>query len=363
MRPSSSPLPASGSAPNIASVLEKVFNELDRLQFGHGDRRLVVRPVPIGLGGQITGRKDALRLALALDRQAVFSDLRDLPYGQTFRPLGPLANADSPDFFSPLDLSGQDAAKVVHFDARTDVVRGPPKIEAGLLALVETRLGLEGLSSALLDGAILAWMTPLDSVTTYVESQQLRLQIDDRTLGVHFRRGDKQAETAFVPASEFNRRIAEMHRVWPFETVFLASDSPDAPTEIVVPHGVRLIFDPEEKRYNNANHKMLMSSPELVEQETLSAYKNIALLSACGGLVGQDNAHFATLAASTILVRHGAPHRVSLIDGRIAERTSPLLRARFRLQKSVRAIGRRLLPWMTASAKMKRLAARNHDLA
>ncbi|RYG88869.1 MAG: hypothetical protein EON59_03085 [Alphaproteobacteria bacterium] len=344
-------------------MLANVSAELDRLQFGHSERRLFIKPVPIGLGGQVTGRKDALRLALALGRQAVFADLCDFPYGQTFRPLGPPADADAIPALARLDIFGEDGAGAVLFDAGKDAVRGPPEIENRLLALVETRLGLKGLTGPLLDGAILAWMKPQASVAAYVEEQRQRLQIDDSTLGVHFRRGDKQVETAFVPASEFNRRIAAMHRAWPFRAVFLASDSPDAPSEIVLPHGVRLIFDTEEQRYNNANHKMLMSSPELVEQETRSAYKNIALLSACGGLIGQDNAHFATLAGSTILVRHGAPERVSLIDGRIAEKTSPWLRIRFRLQNSVRAAGRRLLPWMTASARMKRLAARNYDFS
>jgi hypothetical protein len=43
-----------------------IFAALNRLQFDPADRFILMRPLPIGLGGQISIRLEMLRLALAL---------------------------------------------------------------------------------------------------------------------------------------------------------------------------------------------------------------------------------------------------------------------------------------------------------
>ena len=123
----------------------------------------------------------------------------------------------------------------------------------------------------------------------------------------------------------------------------LASDSPDAAAEIQLPPRVKLIFDSDEKRYNNANHKMLFRNPDLARQETFTAVKNLTLLSACGGIVGQDNAHFATI-ASAIIASSGSPTRIILLNGKLAEFEVPILGLYFRLKRTVRAFVRNRLP-------------------
>lgn len=206
----------------------------------------------------------------------------------------------------------------------------------------------------MLEGMIFNWMKPTASMAAYCRQKAEELGVDSDCLGVHFRRGDKAVETAFVPASEFNRQIAKIHQAWPFSKLFLASDSPLAPDEIKCPPGVRLLFDSEEQRYNNANHKMLMKLPELADQETRVAFKNIALLSMCGGVVGQDNAHFATLSAASIMARENREERSCLIAGRFAEENSWVLARYFSIKNQLRAVARRLFPHLTMSAKMKR---------
>ena len=120
------------------------------------------------------------------------------------------------------------------------------------------------------------------------------------------------------------------------------------------PDGVELIFDVGEPRHNNANHKMLIDSPQLAQQETEIAFKNIALLSRCGGLIGQTNAHFATLAASSIVARTGRCDRIKLIDVHIAEKRSRNIFIYFSIKRKIRALLRRIFPWLTARSRMAR---------
>ena len=335
--------------------MDRIHAELDFLQFGEPKKFLLVNHFPVGLGGQITGRINALRLAIALGRQAVFKFLNDPPYAQTFEPLCrkvlPTSAWDSAEV---VDLtSDQSDSDVLMFDPRFLRVRHH-KNEDIIIQFIEERIGLRKLHPFVLDGIILRWMRVCPEIRHFVDVNQRRLGISDSTLGVHFRRGDKSVETAFVPASEINRQISNMHRRWAFSSIYLASDSPDAPQEIELPYGVELIFDSEEKRYNNANHKMLMAQPDLAIQETLTAYKNIALLSACGGVIGQDNAHFVTLSAAVIAERQRSSKNIFLIDGRTAEKNSIRVKLFFSMKRWVRKRLRSAFPWFTFDRRMQK---------
>jgi hypothetical protein len=343
--------------PSPAALQSLVNRKLDALQFGPSQRAIVFDPVVCGLGGQISGRIHTLALALALGRKALFIGLADPPYSQSLEPLhSPEAQPTDPKLVPLATLKAPQDDPVVRYDPLHMVIDSP---EFGplLLARASEFLETEIADRLLLEGLIFNWMKPTAAMASFCESERRKLGVDGTTLGVHFRRGDKTVETAFVPAAEINRQIAAIHRQWPFSSVFLASDSPMAPQEIACPNGVRLLFDAGEKRYNNANHKMLIASPKLADEETRVAFKNIALLAACGGVVGQDNAHFATLAAGAILARENKPARIALIDGRIAEKSSPLLSAWYQIKLAVRAIARRLFPHLTARARAARAAA------
>lgn len=331
-----------------------ILAELDRLQFGSTDKLILMRQAPIGLGGQITGRLDGLRVALALGRKAVFPRLDDPPYAQSFLSMNTTSgdfprHEDSPD----VDLFAEQVSPFVSLDPmRFSAHHG--RNEERVLELIARRLSQPPLAGDLLNGIILEWLQLTPELKDYCELERSRLGVSDAALGVHFRRGDKAVETAFVPAAELNRRISLLYKKWRFTSIFLASDSPRAIEEINVPPGVKLIFDHEEKRYNNANHKMLIANPSLAKQETFVAMKNIYLLSACGGIVGQDNAHFATIAASRIAARQGNSDRIALVDGKFAEKNSPMLGQFFALKTAIRSLGRRLLPGLTAKRRLQR---------
>ena len=337
-----------------SEVISAVAAALDAQQSRWDGPRLLFVPAPTGLGGQITGRVDVFVLALATGRTAVFPTPADPPYAKTFDIPGPIGRPPVDHTVPPVTIGrDQPEPEVVHHSAA-----GLSSFGDALRARVADRLRIALADDLALHGAVLAWMRPTPAMAAMVDAASRRLSVTADTLGVHFRRGDKNVETAFVPAAEVNRRIAAIHRIWPFTSVYLASDSDNAPDEIALPPGVSLIFDREEKRYNNANHKMLIGRPDLAQQETEVAYKNIALLCRCGGIVGQNNAHFATLAAAAIIARGGSRERIALIDGRIAEQRSPFLAWRFRSQALLRTLAKRLFPWLTTAARMRRRATK-----
>ena len=327
---------------------------LNELQYGNGEQYLVFQPVPCGLGGQIHGRVLTLALALALGRKGVFLTEDDPPYCQTLEIMHTKVELDVRLDEKPLvDISKAQPDQIVRHDPmhlRTE----EPHFYETLLARISREINSEVPSWRIIEGILFNWMKPLPDLELYCNSERLRLGVDEGTLGVHFRRGDKAVESAFVPAILINNEIARIHHVWPFSKLFLASDSPNAADEIICPPGVQLIFDVSEPRHNNANHKMLLNAPELVKQETRVAFKNIKLLASCGGIVGQDNAHFATLAASSILSRTGRVEGIKLLNGRIAERNSQLVFVYYAVKRRLRAVARRIFPQFSIQARMAR---------
>jgi hypothetical protein len=248
---------------NSRSTLQK---ELDRLQFGPAEKYISIEQIPIGFGGQISGRLLGLKLALALERIAVFRYHSDPPYLQTLEPQysnAPNIDWNSIELFDPLL---RQTTTFIRYDYLAASKR---LLLSGESKRVET-LGQKRVTeryclaeSANVDGEILNWMQWLPSIRSDIEASRARLGVSASTLGVHLRRGDKTNETAYIPANHINAAIARIYQTWEFESVFLASDSPNAPAEIDLPPNVKLIFDSNEKRYNNANHKMLFRNPIL----------------------------------------------------------------------------------------------------
>ncbi|MCI0466810.1 MAG: hypothetical protein L0Y57_07375 [Beijerinckiaceae bacterium] len=343
---------ASGSKPDTGTSSSwtrphfpvPLSSRLDRLQFGPAEKFLLIEQIQIGFGGQISRRLLGLKLALALERKAVFTEEGDPPYLQTLEPQSahvPDADWSLAEIFDPLL---QQSARFLRFEyvAASARLKGSGGVTEWASQRVAEKYSLA--AGANIDGEVLKWMRWLPALQAKIEARRALLGVTANTLGVHWRRGDKTVETAYVPASKFNAAIARIYQSWQFDSIFLASDSAEAIEEISVPPGVRLIFDRDEKRYNNANHKMLFRSPELAGQETYTAAKNLCLLSACGGLAGQDNAHFATLASAIIASNYPDPARIILLDGRLAESESPLLGRYFELKRKAREIIRSCIP-------------------
>ena len=323
-------------------------DELERLQFGDHLNAVVIDQIPIGYGGQLAGRLLSLKVGLASGRKAIFSHEADPPYVQSI--IKPFSwTGELPDLreLPLIDLFERDVRQLVRFDyfavqklfeqCGTYVERCAGRVLADKSQLTEEDM-------TKLDGWLISWLRFVPDFEAAVGHDRERLGVSRTTLGVHIRRGDKKVEAAYVPLARFNDAIRSVYSNWQFEKVFVATDDANVISKLELPRGVDLVFDSNEVRYNNANHKMLRANPEMAAQETYVAFKNFRLLCECGGIVGQDNTHFATLARSCILNRGTEAHNTFLIDGNIAQRSQLHLRVLYLLKNSFRSFVKRVFP-------------------
>lgn len=331
------------------SFAHELHATLNHLQFARDTPALVVDQLPIGYGGQLSRRLLALKLALVTMRKAVFLNDDDPPYVQSIeRPFSSkfdktsMAAAPHVDF--PTEQDQRPIVTFEYFRVQKLLKTQDASIEAWVERELAVRYRLSSEALAQLDGQLLSWLRFLPTFESRIQRDITRLGVSRNTLGVHLRRGDKSVESPYVPASAVNDAIRRIHAHWSFDTLFLASDDPDAPSVIRAPAETKVIFDTSEKRYNNANHKMLMANPSMAAEETYVAFKNLRLLAECGGIVGQDNAHFATIAASNVLHQTSRPERVILLNGNVARQQSPFIEIRYFFQLKAREFAKRVLP-------------------
>lgn len=335
-------------------LISEINAELDRLQYEYTDKFIRFISLPFGLGAQITGRVETLICALAFGRKAIF-DAADPPYTQVFSTMHQHLPALTEKEIS-IDPRISQSEKYIYYKP-DEISMSARQMRELLLLRIRGKFNWHTVEWADLEGTVFNWMPLTLNMSEYCNMMRETLGIDRETLGVHYRRGDKKVESAYVPAATFNNTIAEIQKVWPYKKLFVASDSQRAIDEICTPDGVELIFDRAERRYNNANHRMIIGKPELAEDETKTAFKNIWLLAQCGGVVGQDNAHFATLSTSSIFSATGSNNGV-LLDGKIAQKNSRTLDFYYRNKMAIRSLLRRIFPWATAASRVSRKESR-----
>ena len=346
----------SGMGMNIADV-QSVHRILDELQSGSSGKFILYEPAPTGLGGQISGRIGGLLAGIATNRGVIFLRTDDPPYAQSFEAMG------VPTSIIPAhEINGVLAPDIAIGSLQADdIVRLSPfrtslrshDVEAALLANFQKVTGLVDVSRLEAEGAIRTWMRLTDHVKAEIGAKLNDLGIDRKTLGVHVRRGDKQVESAFLPLPVIQERVESLVRAGGFNSIFIASDSEEVINTFRPPPGIALIVDRAEKRYNNANHKMLFSRQEMRDEETLTAISNIDALSRCGGLVGQDNAHFAVIASGVIMATC-PDHHVYLFPGNYVEQKSILVRLFFSTKRTCRAVIRMVAPWATIRSRSRK---------
>jgi len=153
-----------------------ISQELNRIQYGRVTKYIFIEQLPIGFGGQISGRLLALKLALALDRKAVFSSHADPPYLQTFEPQ--YSNAPTNMDWSAVDLFDpllQQEAAFLRFNYLTAVKRldtVADRVEDWIHRKFVQRYGID--SDANVESEIFAWMRLLPSAQSMVDAEKKR---------------------------------------------------------------------------------------------------------------------------------------------------------------------------------------------
>lgn len=331
---------------DLACSASRLLDKLQELQYGENVPVLLFSQDSTGLGSQISRRIAGLKLALMFNRKVVFPHLSEPPYGQVFKPLHSeidynAAAGEAADFFS----DNSSSAKMVRLDfwnwlKHTQHINHVyAYVPEELQGTCDPKLFYEGL--------LLSFCHLTDEHAQLVDNEAARLKVGDNTVGVHIRRGDKSNETPFVPIEAINANIARVSANDKFKRLFVSSDSPEVFREIAVPMGKELVYDETEQRFNNANHRLLLKRPELSQQETQTAVKNIFLLGKCGAIVGQTNAHFSSLAAAQIVYRNGGREFGTLIPGDYVMQRSATARLLQVFKNEIRATARFALPWLT----------------
>lgn len=322
------------------------LESLHELQYGQTERVLLFTQDPSGLGSQVHRRVIGMKLALMLNRKVVFPKQDDPPYKQIFQPVHSkfdyaAAWEKAADYYS----ENSDNKNIIRLDFH-DMWKDPD-LRGRLLSFVtpECRGAFDEILYC--DGMILSFLQLTPEHARYVAESADKLHVNEETLGLHIRRGDKSAEAPYVPIELYNEKIREICARRGMKSIFACSDDPNIFSKLIVPSGVELICDRNEPRYNNANHRFLRRHPELALQETQTGVKNIYLLSRCGAVIGQDTAQFGRLAAAQICFRNGGLNYGYLLDGRYVVRRSMARAFLNSTRLKLRAAARALFPWVT----------------
>ena len=330
----------SAYAGTIAAAKREIFDRLDRIQSGDASGVLIMKADPTGLGAQISRRVLGLRLGLHYNRTVVFTRDDDFPYVQSFQRMHSVEVAEQWDRVPDLNLDGiaNEGARRFNFWKWWD----DPGRDVRFTIEVPHCLREVPDASLIYDGILALYLKLKPEWASYVEERRRELKIDTGVVGLHVRRGDKNVETPYVSLDTYRRSVEAVLMRLGGNRVFLASDDPKVVARLSRVAHLEILYDAGETRRNNANHRFLMKHPEFALDETRTAIKNIMLLASCGMIVGQRNAHFASLAASMICASRCTPEFGELIAPDIMFQRAPLRRLSFFIKQQPRRVAKQI---------------------
>jgi len=130
------------------------------------------------------------------------------------------------------------------------------------------------------------------------KKEELNWKKYTRYIGLHVRRGDKSTENPIIPINVYVEHLNEIYKANPGVNlgIYLSSDSEKTYEDLSRFLSKDLIvFDLNEKRYDNYNAGMVQQNRELSLQESLTCAKNISILGDCDYVLGMSTAQFTWL--------------------------------------------------------------------
>jgi hypothetical protein len=124
--------------------------------------------------------------------------------------------------------------------------------------------------------------------------EKLKWNDYDIHIGLHVRRGDKTVEVPYIPTDVYLKYLNEViEKVKDKKiAIFLCSDDPSTYDEFKNKVSCDILWDFDEKRYNNYNAGMVSNNKDIAKQESISASKIILLLGDCDYVIGMRTAQF-----------------------------------------------------------------------
>jgi hypothetical protein len=334
---------------NIEAAKLALNNFLAKIQSPENKKEIHFYHDPTGLGGQISRRVLAFRVGMMTGARVCFPGETMYPYDMCFMEL-PAKYKLSGDDDMKFGVEWEGAKKFDFWSfwgdeaLKNTVYSYFPNIDDFDLS------GVKDLA-LFLDGIIASNFKLNEKYKSFIEGDIAKLGLPSDYIAVHFRRGDKSVETPYVPVELYRNAVVSVANKTKIKSVYLASDYAGAVEELNLGAlGLKVFFDKSERRLNNANHKYLMKNPGERENETRSAIKNIEILKNGAAIVGQSNAHFATIAAATILKEINEAYYGELISGDIL-----LKKTRWKIiyaaKNSVKNVVKKVFPKITLRYK------------
>jgi CMP-N-acetylneuraminic acid synthetase len=292
-----------------------IHNKLNKLQFEtpFEDCRFLIIKIPyVGYGGQLSLRILGMKFAYIFNRTVIFDDSEN-PYLNCYEPISIFKIDDLKDLKPvKLELYKIQLEQAVYLDF--DEYWLNIKNRNYFNNLVPKELSNQNIDKDYLNGQLTLRFKLLPKYLENINNVKNKIHFSKPIIGIHIRRGDKKNESAYVPIRIYNYYLKKAVNESGIKKVFVTSDSEDVILELPQNLGLEYIYDREEKRYNNANHELLTTKPELKEQETLTAIKIIELLSECNYLIGQINTHFTTIAYDLNLVKNSKKVKIYFVN-------------------------------------------------
>ncbi len=119
----------------------------------------------------------------------------------------------------------------------------------------------------------------------HIQNRKRDMGFAGPVIGLHARIGDHETYRDHS-IENYLQASARMVSETGIKTVFVTTDSPEFLRQLPRDSEITFIYDEQEKRYDNHNAGMVRKNPELRKQETMTAIKNVYLLSECDYIVG-----------------------------------------------------------------------------
>ena len=284
----------------------------------HEDATFLIADIePGGFGAMVARRKLAYQLGQAFNRTVLFRNAGSL-YDECYEPTCQYTLEEIlikyPDVHR-FEFNTLQDSKVCYFDFN-EYWNSPHKDK--YQCWCDPIYANEENGYLYFSGLILSQFIPLPEYTNKNDEVKEGIGWSNPMIGLHVRRGDKGIETGknqYVLLESYMREVQKITDETGIKKVFVTSDSPEPYHELVenYPH-FEFVQDDLEKRYDNANWRLVSENPELRKEETMTGVKIIELLSSCDYIVGQSNTQFAKLGGSISCYRNNNRNCLTIID-------------------------------------------------
>ncbi len=304
LMPEAPPMSVPYTADELAALDRMILDKVRLLQFAtpvEDARFLIAVPTSneahFAVGASLSFLTRSLRLGYLYGRTVLYDEGHWL-YDFCFKPIGIHSlekaelKAKKHIFFNLRSQQDRTVSFTHDYPSMAWMIESQTRINmrSGLLRLPEINYAapLNRLPYGYLymDGLLMdSFLELKEEYKEHIQSRKRDMGFAGPVIGLHVRMGDHETYRDHS-IENYLQASARMVSETGIKTVFVTTDSPEFLRQLPRDSGITFIYDEREKRYNNCNVVMVRKNPELRKQETMTAIKNVYLLSECDYIVG-----------------------------------------------------------------------------